>query len=99
MNVKVTDNAIEYLADACGLNKEEAEEHVITVISMCLLSPEAPVIQCLWTQVEDGGDWDTSCGDLFTLLEGTPKDNDMKYCAYCGGVLIEKPYEQQSFDD
>jgi len=35
MNIQITKNAIEYLAEMCGLGQEEAEEHLITAISMC----------------------------------------------------------------
>lgn len=31
--------------------------------------------------------WDTECGDRFILNEGTPADNKMAYCCYCGGKL------------
>lgn len=50
---------------------------------------------CTWTQIEDDGDWDTSCGDMFILLEGSPKENDMKFCCYCGLSLVEKLYEPE----
>ena len=42
---------------------------------------------CVWT--EDEGFWITSCGREFVINEGTPKQNDMKYCCYCGDVLLE----------
>jgi hypothetical protein len=34
--------------------------------------------------------WDTSCGETFLLSEGTPLENGMRYCCYCGGKLYEK---------
>lgn len=40
---------------------------------------------CAWTLDEpDEGKWDTSCGESFLLLEGTPEDNNMRFCCYCG---------------
>jgi hypothetical protein len=53
---------------------------------------------CEWEQIEDGNDWSTSCGDLFTLLDGKPSDNDMKFCCYCGKKMKEKIYNP-TFDD
>lgn len=48
---------------------------------------------CEWVN-DEGGDfddtWDTECGNAFVLNEGTPKENDMNYCAYCGGKLKQK---------
>ncbi len=35
----------------------------------------------------DGGRWETSCGSAFTVNEGTPKDNNMKFCPFCGKEL------------
>lgn len=31
--------------------------------------------------------WETSCGNAFTINDGTPAQNDMKYCCYCGGEI------------
>jgi hypothetical protein len=47
---------------------------------------EAPY--CAWTWSEEGA-WATSCGNLFVLNDGTPKENGMNYCCYCGKKLKE----------
>lgn len=39
---------------------------------------------CEWKYDESYDMWETECGGAFTLLKGTPKDNLMKYCPYCG---------------
>lgn len=48
---------------------------------------------CTWTLDVDYGsddrDYKTSCGQMFSLIEGGPKDNNMNFCCYCGGELIE----------
>jgi len=47
---------------------------------------------CEWGE-EDGGlseYWETQCGNAFVLNDGTPKQNDMNFCPYCGGKLIER---------
>lgn len=51
--------------------------------------------ECTWTQQDniDGSDWETSCGELFTFIDATPKDNGMNFCCYCGSRLVERLYE------
>lgn len=44
---------------------------------------------CVWQEDQDGN-WDTQCGGCFIIEEGTPSENDMKYCCYCGDWLVEK---------
>ena len=45
-------------------------------------------IFCLWTYDEDYDCYNTDCGESFVVLEGTPEENHMKYCVYCGKELI-----------
>ena len=50
---------------------------------------------CVWTyRNDDWGAWETSCGQEYCLQAGTPSECDMRYCAYCGGKLIERPIEE-----
>lgn len=42
---------------------------------------------CTWTETEDC--WETSCGEAFIICEGTPKENNMKFCPYCGRRIKE----------
>ena len=47
---------------------------------------------CSWIQ-EDDPDicyWKTGCGNSFYFTEGTPTDNNMKYCCYCGKLLKQE---------
>ena len=47
-------------------------------------------ITCNWTN--DGeGNWETGCGNLFVIIDGTPTQNGMAYCCYCGKRLKEHP--------
>lgn len=42
---------------------------------------------CTWAG--DGeGNWHTACGEIFTLMEGSPADNKMHHCPYCGKNLM-----------
>jgi hypothetical protein len=45
--------------------------------------------KCKWAEWatvigEPTNNYDTSCGKTFTLNEGTPKDNSMEFCCFCG---------------
>jgi hypothetical protein len=42
---------------------------------------------CQWEE-DDDGFWMTSCGNTFVFEAGTPSDNKMKFCPYCGGHLM-----------
>lgn len=47
--------------------------------------------KCLWKQDEDGA-WDLSCGERYEITEGTPRENHMKFCCYCGKRIRQKSY-------
>ena len=55
---------------------------------------------CVWTVDDsDGGAWRPSCGGgLFDLETGTPAENKMKFCCYCG-ARIEAPVENVDRDE
>ena len=42
---------------------------------------------CNWW--EEDGAWTTGCARRFVLEAGTPSDNSMAYCCYCGSVIKE----------
>lgn len=46
--------------------------------------------QCRWVNDDPDGwnAWETECEATFELNDGTPQDNGMKYCPYCGGELV-----------
>ena len=46
---------------------------------------------CLWTEDADGN-WETACGNGFTLIIGFPDENKIKFCCYCGKKLVQKRY-------
>jgi hypothetical protein len=43
-------------------------------------------VTCRWEENEESI-WDTACGEKFVLNDGTPHDNGMIYCPYCGKTL------------
>jgi len=51
---------------------------------------------CCWdskTFGSEGDVYETGCGNDFTFIDGTPKENSFKFCPYCGGE-IEDVMEQ-----
>jgi hypothetical protein len=44
---------------------------------------------CRWTE-DDEGNWDTDCGERYILITGTPRENRMAFCAYCGKRLKQR---------
>lgn len=49
-------------------------------------------VSCEWVQDDEGLDmWIAACGSnrYFTLDEGTPAENRMTFCCWCGGPLRE----------
>jgi hypothetical protein len=43
---------------------------------------------CKWREDDpDFGTWRTGCGHLWSFNAGGPKENDAKFCQYCGGAL------------
>ena len=53
---------------------------------------------CQW-KADDNGDWHTDCGEIFVIVNGSPLENSMKFCCYCGKRLDEVPYEEPEEDE
>ena len=54
---------------------------------------------CHWSQWEMHSDtWNTSCGQDYTIIEGTPEENGHKFCHHCGRPLVQHEfvYEEES---
>jgi hypothetical protein len=43
---------------------------------------------CRWKEDEDGL-WNTDCGQIFETIDGTPAENKMVFCPFCGAHLEE----------
>lgn len=56
---------------------------------------------CHWLQ-QDGEyseDW-LACDDkIFCLTSGTPSENEMHFCPYCGKNLVEVTYQEQFLEE
>jgi hypothetical protein len=46
---------------------------------------------CVWKENEDGA-WATNCGQLFEVSNGTPEENGMLFCHFCGRKIHENKY-------
>lgn len=49
---------------------------------------------CEWREDSDGN-WDTECNNAFVLIEGTPYQNNMQFCCYCGKGLLQVSYPHE----
>lgn len=58
------------------------------------LEREAMSENCEWQEDIDGV-WETGCGNLFLITEGSPAENDMKFCPYCGKHLLETEFASE----
>ena len=43
---------------------------------------------CTWTLDEIDGAYEASCGETWALTDGTPKENNYKFCPGCGGRIV-----------
>jgi len=53
-----------------------------------LAALKEPTGLCQW-MYDDNGFWKTTCEEAFCIEDGTPKDNGMRFCVYCGKPLAE----------
>ena len=80
-------------ADAMGLDElssecASAEKAWQAALRQAIAQPEA----CTWTQTDDeDGIWSSSCGELWSFIDGGPKENRVSYCHHCGKKVEVKP--------
>ena len=48
--------------------------------------------KCAWTE-DEYGLWWTACKEIHEFFDGTPKDNNHKFCPYCGKEIREVKYK------
>lgn len=54
---------------------------------------------CTWEyQGDEYNYWETLCGHAFQLVDGSPSDNGMNFCPYCGQQLIENLSDKEEND-
>ena len=52
---------------------------------------------CNWSQPTysdaECNAWKTDCGEYWAITEGTPTENNMKFCHGCGKPIKEHPFQ------
>jgi hypothetical protein len=60
-------------------------------------------MSCEWVGDNRDGALETTCGHVFELNHGTPRENGMKFCCYCGKPLTYVPaandYDERDAND
>lgn len=49
---------------------------------------------CIWSEDGEDGPWATKCGHYFAITDGTPKENEMAFCCFCGKELVQCPHAE-----
>ena len=60
----------------------EKDVHVRVLPGECSL--------CEWEWDDTHCKWDSDCGNAFQLISGTPTENEMQFCPYCGKQISER---------
>lgn len=85
--------------DCCYFGKAAADSCECAHLSTHAGAPDAPP-ECPWVQDGDAPDtYDTGCGKRFTITDGTPFDNDMTFCCYCGDPIVQGLYTPETDND
>ena len=79
--------ALEYMKSVGKMDMCPEEWAIVGRLEAALAEPEA----CTWQQDgdSDSGVYGTSCGSYFDITDGTPEDNKMAWCCYCGKKLAQ----------
>ena len=70
-----------FVCDGSGRYSESATPHPTQA------QAGAVPLTCEWAHNEDGGFWDTECGQSWLFDDGGPKENHMNFCHCCGKPL------------
>lgn len=82
-DVEMVDGSVEYRReDLIGVSPSAAE--IASLAAEVLTHRER---RCVW-RADDDGVWHTACGHAWEYTTGGPKDNDQRFCGYCGGALV-----------
>ena len=79
---------IEYVQNACRVVGGTA-----IVMPLYAYPPTAPAqpLTCAWTRDDDeSSTWASSCGELWSFIDGGPDENNVAYCHHCGGKVIKE---------
>ena len=54
---------------------------------------------CTWTEQDDKdmpGTYESSCGEMWSFIEGGVKENRVTYCHHCGGKVVPASPQEQT---
>lgn len=88
-------NPLSVFAKECSLGAYTPDEMVDAArlaLRRAMEIPQPTQETCNWIQDDDDGNWVTDCGGIFVIIDGTPRDNEMKFCPYCSNRITEHPY-------
>lgn len=71
----------------CGEACERAKLCAVCLAEMTKQPEQRPLINppaCTWTHDDDEGSWDAECGERWSITEGTPEENNFRFCPGCG---------------
>ncbi|MET0950215.1 MAG: hypothetical protein ABWY17_17195 [Pseudomonas sp.] len=54
---------------------------------------------CEWSQDDDSGIWNSSCGSTWSFHDDGPAENGMNFCHCCGKNLVVEAAEPEQDDD
>jgi hypothetical protein len=89
----IGDDKVNKIREYCATHFNTARYSVKQYLSIVdvidfIDSLQEPETVCKWTCDRNGFDdsnvYDTGCGDAIVYYEGTPEENNYKYCPFCG---------------
>lgn len=67
----------------------QMEEKNLVAVARAQETPAPASDGCKWTQMDyNSGDYDTECDHAWSINDGTPAENSMKFCHGCGKPII-----------
>jgi len=101
MNESTTDGTLGRLIDASydsgyySGKLQDGEPHHLAAIKereyfrRAVLARMRNKEKCTWVEDSEGEYWNTSCNQAFTLLAGTPVENSIRFCPFCGDEVLQ----------
>ena len=83
--IELTDEAEKYL---CLPPSQRREQEIKQLLQIAITELKARAKPCVWAE-DENGNWNTGCGDIFDIIEGSPSENSMLFCHYCGQPIKE----------
>lgn len=81
--------ALDWLYDNDILHPTKVSEDLRAALAQ-QAEPVQQVKTCAWRDNFDAI-YETECGNLHIIDDGSPEDNGMRYCCYCGKELKHEP--------